>query len=66
MAIKTHFGSQGAHRVVRPIFLRTIVEGVRAVGGKPFVCDTVRIQGWDYLEVASWNGITPVDSRCVL
>ncbi|MDY7039345.1 MAG: DUF362 domain-containing protein [Chloroflexota bacterium] len=64
VAIKTHFGSQGAHRVVRPIFLRTIVEGVRAVGGKPFVCDTVRIQGWDYLEVASWNGITPQSVGC--
>ena len=64
VAIKTHFGSQGAHRIVRPVFLRKIVEGVKAVGGKPFVCDTVRIQGWDYLEVANQNGINPQSVGC--
>ncbi|MCR4407883.1 MAG: DUF362 domain-containing protein [Anaerolineae bacterium] len=64
VAIKTHFGSEGAHRIVRPVFLRKIVEGVKAVGGKPFVCDTVRIQGWDYLEVANQNGINPQSVGC--
>ena len=64
VAIKTHFGSEGAHRIVRPIFLRKIVEGVKAAGGKPFVCDTVRIQGWDYLEVANQNGINPQSVGC--
>lgn len=64
VAIKTHFGSHGAHRIVRPIFLRKIVEGVRAVGGKPFVCDTVRINGWDYLEIANQNGINPQSMGC--
>jgi uncharacterized Fe-S center protein len=64
VAIKTHFGSEGAHRIVRPIFLRKIVEGVQAAGGKPFVCDTVRIQGWDYLEVANQNGINPQSVGC--
>jgi len=64
VAIKTHFGSEGAHRIVRPVFLRKIVEGVKAVGGKPFVCDTVRIQGWDYLEVANQNGINPQAVGC--
>ncbi|HET90995.1 MAG TPA: DUF362 domain-containing protein [Chloroflexi bacterium] len=55
--IKTHFGSPGAHRVVRPRFLRVLADAVKAVGGKPLVCDTVRINGWDYLEVANQNGI---------
>jgi len=57
VAIKTHFGSEGAHRVVRPLFLRKVVESVRQFGGKPFVTDTVRIKGLEYLEVANANGI---------
>jgi uncharacterized Fe-S center protein len=57
VAVKTHFGSQGAHRIVRPTFLRKVVDGLRDVGARPFVCDTVRIRGLDYLEVANYNGI---------
>ena len=64
VAIKTHFGSRGAHRIVRPVFLRKIADAVKAVGGKPFVCDTVRIEGWDYLEVANQNGINPLSVGC--
>ncbi len=57
VAVKTHFGSEGAHRVVRPIFLRKITDAVKKAGAKPFVTDTVRIKGLDYLEVANQNGI---------
>jgi uncharacterized Fe-S center protein len=57
VALKTHFGSEGAHRVVRPLFLRKVASTVRQAGGKPFVTDTVRIQGLDYLRVANENGI---------
>ncbi|MBL7065085.1 MAG: DUF362 domain-containing protein [Anaerolineae bacterium] len=64
VAIKTHFGSQGAHRIVRPRFLRVLADAVKAAGGKPFVCDTVRIMGWDYLEVANQNGINPQSVGC--
>lgn len=64
VAIKTHFGSHGAHRVVRPVFLRKVADAVKAVGGKPFVCDTVRINGWEYLEVANQNGINPQSVGC--
>jgi len=64
VAIKTHFGSQGAHRIVRPRFLRVLADAVKAAGGKPFVCDTVRIQGWDYLEVANQNGINAQSVGC--
>ena len=64
VAIKTHFGSWRAHRIVRPRFLRILADAVKAVGGKPFVCDTVRIKGWDYLEVANQNGINPQSVGC--
>ncbi len=57
IAIKTHFGSMGAHRVVRPIFLRKVVDALRDFGAHPFVTDTVRIRGLEYLEVANQNGI---------
>lgn len=57
VAVKTHFGSEGAHRIVRPVFLRKVVDALKVVGAKPFVTDTVRIKGLDYLEVANQNGI---------
>jgi uncharacterized Fe-S center protein len=57
VAVKTHFGSEGAHRIVRPVFLRKIVESLKKIGAKPFVTDTVRIKGLDYLDVANQNGI---------
>jgi uncharacterized Fe-S center protein len=57
VAVKTHFGSHGAHRIVRPVFLRTAVDELKAIGARPFVTDTVRIKGLEYLEVANRNGI---------
>lgn len=57
VAVKTHFGSEGAHRIIRPVFLRKVVEGLKNIGARPFVTDTVRIKGLDYLEVANQNGI---------
>ncbi len=57
IAVKTHFGSEGAHRMVRPVFLRKVVDALKEIGAKPFVTDTVRIKGLDYLEVANHNGI---------
>ncbi|MGO9613748.1 MAG: DUF362 domain-containing protein [Dissulfurispiraceae bacterium] len=57
VAVKTHFGSDGAHRIVRPVFLRKVTDALRQVGSQPFVTDTVRIKGLDYLEVANRNGI---------
>ncbi len=64
VAIKTHFGSEGGHRIVRPIFLRKVVEAVQAAGGKPFVTDTVRLKGLDYLEIANMEGINPLSVGC--
>lgn len=57
VAVKTHFGSEGAHRIVRSVFLKKVTDALKAVGSKPFVTDTVRIKGLDYLEVANQNGI---------
>ena len=57
VAVKMHLGSQGAFRIVRPVFIRKITDAVKAVGGVPFVTDTVRIPGPEYLEVANANGI---------
>ncbi len=57
VAVKTHFGSEGAHRIVRPVFLRKVVDALKSINAKPFVTDTVRIKGLDYLEVANQNGI---------
>lgn len=60
--IKMHLGSQGAYRVVRPVFLRKLVEAVRRVGGEPFITDTVRIPGLEYLRVAGTNGINELST----
>lgn len=57
VAVKTHFGSDGAHRVVRPAFLRKVVEALKDIGARPCVVDTVRMKGLDYLDVANQNGI---------
>ncbi len=57
VAIKTHWGSQGAFRIIPPVMIRKVVEAVQGVGAKPFVTDTVRIMGLDYLEVANQNGL---------
>ncbi|MDA8087664.1 MAG: DUF362 domain-containing protein [Nitrospiraceae bacterium] len=57
VAVKTHFGSAGAHRIIRPVFLSRVVSALKAAGAKPFVTDTVRISGLDYLEIATRNGI---------
>lgn len=57
VAVKTHFGSEGAHRIVRPVFLKKVVDALKKIGSRPFVTDTVRIKGLDYLEVANQNGI---------
>lgn len=68
VAVKTHFGSYGAHRIIRPIFIRKVVERIKEFGGQPFVTDTVRIPGLEYLEVANMEGINhlSVDAPVVL
>ena len=57
VAVKTHWGSPGAFRIIPAVMLRKVVDAVKLTGAKPFVTDTVRIQGLDYLEVANQNGL---------
>jgi hypothetical protein len=57
VAVKTHWGSHGAFRIIPPVMIRKVVEAVQKTGAKPFVTDTVRIMGLDYLEVANQNGL---------
>ncbi|MFO0752780.1 MAG: DUF362 domain-containing protein [Thermodesulfovibrionales bacterium] len=57
VAVKTHFGSEGSHRIVRPVFIRKVVESLQKTGARPFITDTVRIKGLDYLEVANQHGL---------
>ena len=57
VAVKTHWGSPGAFRIIPAVLLRKVVEAVEAAGARPFVTDTVRIKGLEYLEVANQNGL---------
>lgn len=38
--IKLHFGEKGNLAFIRPVFVSTVVEAVKALGGKPFLVDT--------------------------
>jgi uncharacterized protein len=58
VAVKIHFGSEGAHRVIRPSFIQKTVAAIKEAGGNPFVTDTVRYLGPRALEFAKWNGYT--------
>jgi uncharacterized protein len=39
VAVKLHFGEKGNTAFIRPVFVRTIVESIKAVGGYPFLTD---------------------------
>ena len=39
-AIKLHFGERGNDSYVRPVFVRQVVDKIKAHGGKPFITDT--------------------------
>ena len=39
-AIKVHFGEKGNDTFINPIFVRQVVDIVKAAGGKPFISDT--------------------------
>ena len=54
--IKIHFGSRGAIQTIRPAFIAEMVTALKGAGAHPFVTDTVRMQGHEYLEVANRNG----------
>jgi len=53
-----HLGNKGAFKTIRPQFVKLVVEAVRRVPAKPFVTDSVRVPGYEYLEVAKDAGYT--------
>ncbi len=54
--VKIHFGSRGAIQTIRPAFVAEMVKCLKGQGADPFVTDTVRMLGHEYLEVANRNG----------
>lgn len=56
--LKMHLGNNGAFRTIRPQFVRKVVDAVKRVPAKPFVTDSVRVPGYDYLEIAREAGYT--------
>ncbi|MDQ1280918.1 MAG: uncharacterized protein QG670_2181, partial [Thermoproteota archaeon] len=55
VAIKIHFGRIGGYRVIRPPFVRKVVETIKSLGGRPFVTDT---WGLSHLDDALYNGFS--------
>ena len=64
VALKTHFGTWGSTRQLRPVYVRRIVENVRRRGGDPFVTETCGLGHKDrsfahqVLKVAAYNSFT--------
>ncbi len=73
VAVKLHMGEYFNTAYLRPIFVRVIVDKIKALGGKPFVTDTTtlpyheyvnRITAKDYLYTAAMNGFSPETMGC--
>ena len=62
--VKIHFGSRGAVQTIRPAYVGAMVEAVRRLGAHPFVTDTVRMLGHEYLAVANRNGYNLASLGC--
>ena len=56
--IKMHLGNKGAFRTIRPQFVKLVVDAVKNVPAQPFVTDSVRVPGYEYLEIAKNAGYT--------
>ncbi|MDR2945238.1 MAG: DUF362 domain-containing protein [Candidatus Adiutrix sp.] len=61
-AIKIHFGERGNHTFIRPHLVRSFVDELKELGGKPFLTDANtlyvggRINAVDHLETAVMHG----------
>lgn len=64
VAVKLHFGEMGNTAFIRPVYLRRIVDAVKAHGGKPFLTDAntlyagTRSNTADHLNTAIRNGFS--------
>jgi hypothetical protein len=54
--IKMHLGNRGAFKTIRPQFVKLVVDAVRNIPARPFVTDSVRVPGYEYLEIAKNAG----------
>jgi uncharacterized Fe-S center protein len=53
VAVKVHFGEKGNHTFVRPIFVRRVVDEVKACGAKPFLTDSSTLYPGERKEAVS-------------
>ncbi|HZD59929.1 MAG TPA: DUF362 domain-containing protein [Anaerolineae bacterium] len=64
VAIKVHFGERGNTAFLSPLFVRRVVDKVKAAGGKPFITDAntlyvgTRSNAVDHLVTAIENGFS--------
>ena len=74
VAVKMHFGEPGNTGFVQPIYLRAIVDSIKAAGGRPFLTDAntmyvgQRANAYDHLNTAYRHGFLPsvVDAPVVI
>lgn len=70
VAIKIHFGEPGNLAYLRANYAKTVVDYIKARGGKPFLtdCNTLypgrRKNALEHLETAWENGFTPLSAGC--
>ncbi len=73
VAIKLHCGEWNNSAYLRPVYARTLADRVKALGGRPFVCDTTtltysptssRSTGLDLLVTAERNGYNSATMGC--
>lgn len=73
VAIKLHCGEWNNTGYLRPVYARALADHIKALGGRPFVCDTTtltyartasRATGLDILITAERNGYTSATLGC--
>ena len=73
VAIKLHCGEWNNTAYLRPVYARALADRIKALGGRPFVCDTTtltyaaassRATGLDILTTAERNGYTSAALGC--
>jgi uncharacterized Fe-S center protein len=70
VAVKMHFGEPGCLAYLRPNWAKTLVDFVKARGGRPFLTDANtlyvgrRKNALEHLEAAYENGFSPFSAGC--
>ena len=70
VAIKVHYGEPGNVSYLRPNFVKTLADRIKALGGMPFLTDSNtlyvgrRNQGLNHLDAAAENGYSPFTTGC--